>query len=424
MKELKATILEARVTFRLRPFRIPLVLSSGPITEITEAEAQARVRVGDREGAGRGVIYLSDLWAWLHPDLSHAHRDSRMRQLCEQIAANLPALCGGEPEHPLELGLRLQQSVHRLELPDDPPLLARSVCLSPFDAAIHDAVGQALNRSAFDLYEDDTPLPSADALFPEEGAARAIARTIQPPQSALTAWLVVGTNESLDLMRFWIQERGYHAFKLKLSGKNSVTDVTRTIEVYRAAQALGVRAPRICVDSNCANLNADSVMEYLLRLWASAPDVYDALEYLEQPTGRDIAAHAFDWRPVTAMKPVILDEGLIGFDQMPLARDQGWSGFAIKTCRGHSFSLVAAAWARARGLLLAQQDLTNPGISAIHSFLMAARLHPFNGIELNSPQYTPDANRDWLPRLAPLFEPTDGFHRLPGDIPAGLGTTL
>ena len=424
MKQLSAAILDAQVTFRLRPFRVPLVLSSGPITEITEAQAQVRVRVGDQEGAGRGVIYLSDLWAWPHPDLSHAHRDSRMRQVCEQIAADLHALCGDEPQHPLELGLRLQQSVHQLPLPDDPPPLARSVCLSPFDAAIHDAVGQALNRSAFALYDDNPPLPSADALFPGGGAAKAIAQALRPPLPALTAWLVVGTTEPLDSMRFWIEERGYHAFKLKISGKNSVTDVTRTIEVYREAQSFGVRAPRLCVDSNCANPDADSVKDYLLRLQAEAPEVYDALEYLEQPTGRDIAVHACDWRSVTPMKPVILDEGLTAFDQMPLARQQGWSGFAIKTCKGHSFSLVAAAWARRHDLLLAQQDLTNPGLSAIHSFLMAARLHPFNGIELNSPQYTPDANHDWLPRLAPLFEPSDGFHRLPGDPPAGLGTTL
>jgi hypothetical protein len=35
----------------------------------------------------------------------------------------------------------------------DVPFLAGSVCLSPFDAAVHDAVGRALGRSAFRLYE-------------------------------------------------------------------------------------------------------------------------------------------------------------------------------------------------------------------------------------------------------------------------------
>jgi L-alanine-DL-glutamate epimerase-like enolase superfamily enzyme len=410
--------------FRLRPFRVPLVLSSGPITEITEAEAEVVIRVNGGEAKGRGVIYLSDLWAWPDADLSHAHRDGRMQELCRQIAIDLRDLCGGEPFHPLELGLRLHKAVHSLELPDAMPILARSVCLSPFDAALHDAVGQALERSAFALYEDDASLPSADAYFPQKGAAKAIAQTLLPPQSALTAWLIVGTTEPLDSMAGWIRDRRYHAFKLKLSGKDNTTDIARTIEVYRAARSLGVEAPRLCVDSNCANPDAASVLDYLLRLRREDADVYNSLEYVEQPTGRDIAKHAYDWHEVTALKPVVLDEGLTEFGCLERAYEQGWGGFALKTCKGQSFSLIAAAWARERDLLLVQQDLTNPGMAAVHSFLMAAHLHPSNGIELNSPQYTPDANNDWLPRLSSLFAPTDGCHRLPGGIPVGLGTTL
>ena len=422
--ELATRILAARVSFRPRPFRVPLVLSSGPISEITEAEAEVTVRVAGREGTGRGVIYLSDLWAWPDPARSHAHRERRMQELCTRIADRLSELCGGDPAHPLELGLRLHEAVLTLALSDSMPPLARAVCLSPFDAALHDAVGQAQQRSAFAFYEEPVALPSADAYFPDGGAAQAIARTLQPPQSALTAWLVVGTTEPLDRMADWVQKRGYHAFKLKLGGKESATDAARTIEVYRTARSLGVAAPRLCVDSNCANPDAESVREYLLRLRAADTATYDSLEYIEQPTGRDIALHAYDWRPVTALKPVFLDEGLTDFDHMERAAEQGWSGFALKTCKGQSFSLVAAAWAKARGLLLAQQDLTNPGLAAIHAYLMAAHLHTANGIELNAPQYTPDANTDWLPRLKPLLEPTDGYHRLPGGVPIGLGTGL
>jgi L-alanine-DL-glutamate epimerase-like enolase superfamily enzyme len=424
VKELAARILDARVSFRQQPFRVPLILSSGPISEITSAEAAVTVRVHGREGTGRGVIYLSDLWAWPDPVLSHVRREGRMRELCERTASDLPTLCGGEPEHPLELGLRLHEAVSSLEWPDTPPLLARAVCLSPFDAALHDAVGQALQRSAFTFYEEAVALPSADAYFPAGGAARAISRALQPPRAALTAWMVVGASEPRDEIQRWIQERGYHAFKLKLGGKNNLADADLTVAVYRMARSLGVESPRLCVDSNCANPDAASVCDYLLRLQAADPAAYEALEYVEQPTGRDIAIHAYDWHPVTALKPVLLDEGLTDFDQMKRAAKQGWSGFALKTCKGHSFTLVAAAWAKERGLLLAQQDLTNPGLAAIHSYLMAAHLPACNGLELNSPQYTPDANDSWLPRLKALFEPTDGYHRLPGDTPVGLGTTL
>jgi L-alanine-DL-glutamate epimerase-like enolase superfamily enzyme len=446
-----ARILSARVSFVLRNFRTPLLLSSGPIHTITEARAEVRVRVDGREAVGRGSIYLSDLWAWPDPRLSHDVRDSAMRALCDAIAAQLPALCGGEAEHPLEMGLRLHDAVMRIrlprarppksgedgapavgiaaEMPDDReaemPPLARAVCLSPFDAAIHDAVGHALGISAFAFYNEPVAVPTADAYFPEQGAIPAIAAALHPPRRSLAAWLVVGTGEGAEAdLAPWIRDRGYHAFKLKLSGTDNAVDAARTISVYRAAKALGVPLPRLCVDSNCANPDADSVQDYLERLRAEAPDAYAALEYVEQPTGRDIAAMRFDWRRVAALKPVLLDEGLTELEQMELAHQQGWSGFAIKTCKGHSFSLVAVAWARQRGMRIAMQDLTNPGLAAIHAFLCAAHLPVINGIELNSPQFTPDANSDWLPRLAPLFEPRNGYHRLPDNTVHGLGSTL
>lgn len=420
---METRILDAKVEFIPRCLRTPLILSSGPITAVTEARAEVVARVGEREGVGRSSIYLSDLWAWPDPLLSHEMRDSRMRALCETIAARLPALCGGEPAHPLELGLRLHDSVERLAVADDPPALARAVCLSPFDAALHDAAGQARGESAFALYRESVSLPSADPYFPEEGAAAAVARTLMPPRNALAAWLVVGSSDSEAEVAPWIRERGYRAFKLKIHGHDNAADAARTAAVYRAARACGAEAPRLCVDSNCANPDAESVRDYLERLRAADAEAFAALEYIEQPTGRDIAAHRFDWRLVTALKPVLLDEGLTSLDVMETAAEQGWSGFALKTCKGHSFALTAAAWAHRRGLRLALQDLTNPGLSAVHAFLFAAHVPTMNGVELNSPQFTPDANAAWLPRLNSLFAPTDGLHRLPGGVPVGLGST-
>jgi len=118
------------------------------------------------------------------------------------------------------------------------------------------------------------------------------------------------------------------------------------------------------------------------------------------------------------------DDGVTGPELMPEALRQGWSGFALKTCKGHSFTLVAAAWAKRQGMPVAMQDLTNPGYSAIHSFLVAAHLDTMNGIELNSPQYTPAANAEWLPRRSDLFQVRDGKHHLPVDSFVGLGSDL
>ena len=239
----------------------------------------------------------------------------------------------------------------------------------------------------------------------------------------MPAWLVVGAGDSLtdDVARV-VRERGYQCFKLKLLGRDNAADVARTIEVFHAVQEQGVLQPRLSVDSNEANPDAASVLDYLETLRAADPAAFAALEYLEQPTARDITRHAYDWRAVAKLKPVLLDEGLTSLELLDIALAQGWSGLALKTCKGHSFALVAAAWARAHGLMLALQDLTNPGVAAIHAALFAAHIPMQNGVELNSPQFTPAANGTYLPRLSGLFEPREGAHRLPSPLPDGLGS--
>jgi hypothetical protein len=127
---------------------------------------------------------------------------------------------------------------------------------------------------------------------------------------------------------------------------------------------------------------------------------------------------------VSARKPVLVDEGLTGLDVLPHVEEQGWSGICLKTCKGHSFNLVAGAWAHQRGLRISVQDLTNPGLAAIHSCLLAQHVPSMNGVELNSPQFTPAANEPWLAREPALFAPVDGTHGVSDPMAAGLGSAL
>lgn len=417
---MQTEILDAKVTFVPQRFAIPLIISSGEITMITEARAEVAVRLAGKEAVGRGSIYLSDLWAWPDPSLTHEQRDAVLRKLCENIAGDLWNLCGQEPVHPLELGLRLHDNVCK-ETP--PPALARAMCVSPFDAAIHDAVGIALGKSAFEFYKTPVPLPTADPYF-DGDAYSAVASIIREPKNELKAWYVVGKNDTGKDLAPWVRDRGYRCFKIKILGRDNDYDISRTVEVFRIAKSLGASNIEMSVDTNEANPDADSVLDYLRRLKATDIEAFAALQYFEQPTGRDITVHKFDWREVTRLKPVMLDEGLTSLDMMQEAEDQGWSGFALKTCKGHSFALVSAAWAKRHGLLISLQDLTNPGLAMIHSALFAAHVSTINDVELNSPQFTPTANTDWLPRLSSLFEPTGGVHRLPGKTPPGLGSTV
>lgn len=413
-------ILDAKVEFITQPLLMPLILSSGPITESTEASVEVAVEVEGKREIGRSNIYLGDLWAWPDPSLTHEQRDGVLRKLCQDIAADLKNFCGGEPAHPLELGLRLHNNVCHEKTP---PSLARAMCASPFDAAIHDAVGIALGESAFEFYKDPVSLPTADPYF-EGSACSAINDVISEPKSELKAWYLVIKNDMAEELRPWVQDRGYRCFKIKILGKDNDYDVARTIEVHGMLKELGAKNIELSVDTNEANPDAHSVLDYLQRLKAIDAETYSAFQYFEQPTGRDITVHKFDWRDVTKLKPVMLDEGLTSLALMQEAKDQGWSGFALKTCKGHSFALVAAAWARQNGMLLSMQDLTNPGLSMIHAALFAAHVHTINDVELNSPEFTPAANESFLPRLSGLFDPHRGVHMLPEKVPVGLGSKL
>jgi L-alanine-DL-glutamate epimerase-like enolase superfamily enzyme len=420
-------ILDVSISFCSQRLATPLRLSSGVIEELTQATVTVHGTAGGQRATGRGTVYLSDLWAWPDHSLSHLQRDGALRQLCESLVAEVPKYFRNVKLHPFELGLQL----HHLACHDDlaiepsPPVLARAMCASPFDAAIHDAAGQALDRSAFALYDEAVALPSADTYFPEGGACRAIRDVIRPPRLKLPAWYIVGIEERLETsLVSAIQRHGYECFKLKLTGRDNGLDVARTVEVYRVAKASGARHVWLTVDTNEANPSVESVVEYLEQLQATDREAFGALAYLEQPTSRDIRKHPFDWRPVAKYVPVMIDEGLTDLDVLAEAERQGYGGLALKTCKGHSMLLVCAAWAHRHGMPVSLQDLTNPGIGLIHAALVGAHLPTINGAELNSPQFTPGANREFAKRLPELFEPRDGVHRLPREIPTGLGSGL
>jgi L-alanine-DL-glutamate epimerase-like enolase superfamily enzyme len=420
-------VVSASVSFHPQKLVTPLVLSTGTIEELIEARATVTIEtVAGKRAEGRGSIYLSDLWAWPDLQYSHERRVHELLALTSKIATGCGEIAFGETLHPLELGLRLHHwAVKELAAEIPMPAMARAMCASPFDAAIHDATGIALGRSSFDLFDENVPIPSADDYFPHGGVIEAICRVIRPMRKNLSAWLVVSKSDLLpEMISNAYAKSGYRCFKLKITGRDNYEDVRLTIDVHRAAQCIGVEKPTIVIDSNEANPDAASVLDYLERLESLDCEAYRALAYIEQPTARDIANAPFDWRPVAERKPVLLDEGLSDLSVLAVARQQGWSGFALKTCKGHSMLLVAAAWAHSHRMQLSLQDLTNPGLALIHSALVGAHLPTLNGAELNSPQFTSAANEDFIPRLGSLFTPRNGLHYLPVNVPDGLGSVL
>jgi hypothetical protein len=86
----------------------------------------------------------------------------------------------------------------------------------------------------------------------------------------------------------------------------------------------------------------------------------------------------------------------------------GYTGAALKACKGQSQSLLLAAAAQKFGMFLCVQDLTCPGASLLHSAGLAAHVPGVAAIESNARQYMPAANALWLPRFPGIFRVTDG----------------
>jgi L-alanine-DL-glutamate epimerase-like enolase superfamily enzyme len=186
-----------------------------------------------------------------------------------------------------------------------------------------------------------------------------------------------------------------------------VTAVERVAVEAQAAR--GCRAWNYSLDFNEKCPNVQYVLDFLARLQEQSPHALDRVQYIEQPTHRDLRSYPENRMHAAArIKPVVIDESLIDFESLQLAREQGYSGVALKACKGHSEALLMGAAAQKYNLFLCVQDLTCIGASFLHSASLAARIPTIAAIEGNGRQYCPAGNRGWDDRFPGMFRITDG----------------
>ena len=129
------------------------------------------------------------------------------------------------------------------------------------------------------------------------------------------------------------------------------------------------------------------------RLRDEAPRLYGMLLYVEQPFPYDLEACPIDVHSVSARKPLFLDESAHDWRLVRLGRELGWTGVALKTCKTQTGALLSACWAKAHGMSLMVQDLTNPMLAQIPHMLLAAQVGTIMGVETNAMQFYPEASR-------------------------------
>src|SRR5437773_419123 len=211
----------------------------------------------------------------------------------------------------------------------------------------------------------------------------------------------------------WIRFNGLTNLKIKLNGDQVEWDIDRVLTVDRVTEETQkqrhVAKWVYSLDFNEKCPNVDYLIDFLRRVKEKAPACFDRIQYVEQPTARDLKSHRDqDMHKASALKPVVIDESLTDIENLMLSREMGYTGAALKACKQQSQAMLMAAIGQKHKMFLCVQDLTCPGASLIHSASIAARVPTVAAIEANSRQYCPVANKGWDERFPGIFKITDG----------------
>jgi L-alanine-DL-glutamate epimerase-like enolase superfamily enzyme len=451
MAEGRATdvrIKDVEIDFESHAYRAPIKFGGNVVRDVVVLNVAMTVenRAG-QVATGLGSMPLGNVWAFPPHKVGAADSLVAMRELAHRVA-DVTRDCSATG-HPVDLMVALEplylEEAERLSrernLAEPLPKLATLVVGSPFDAAAFDAFGKAAGIHAFHGLSADFMSRDLSAYLNDEFRGRYLDRYVaDAPKTTTPLYHLAGALDPLtagenpepladgwpETLDDWIAADGLTHLKIKLNGDDLDWDVDRVVAVDAvAAEAQRRRGQASWVYSLDFNERAESV-EYLItcleRIRERAAAAFDRIAYIEQPTARDLKAHPENkMHKAAEIKPVVIDESLVDFESLLLAREQGYTGVALKACKGQSQSLLMAAAAQHYRMFLCVQDLTCPGRSFVHSAGLAAWIPPVTAIEGNSRQYCPGANEGWRQRLPDVFTVKEGAIRTAGLTAPGLG---
>ncbi|MBN2271864.1 MAG: hypothetical protein JXN61_14700 [Sedimentisphaerales bacterium] len=400
--------------------RVPLKFGPETLTSVICARACMTVKDANGKTAqGWGETPLSVQWAW--PSASpYGDRCEAMQRFCKMLAQAWAEF--DKQGHPIELGSAFIESVlpgllerlnsKRGQQAEPMPWLAALVCCSAFDLALHDAYGCLLERDVYATYTSEFMNTDLAGLIKSaEGAnvsfdGKYPADFLEfPAPKALPAWHLVGGKDLLDeseltgkepddgypvLLPDWIERDGLTCLKVKLRGNDAIWDYDRLVKVGHTAIERGVLW--LTSDFNCTVTDPAYVNDILDRLIVEHPRIYQMILYVEQPFPYDLEENQIDVHSVSARKPLFMDESAHDWKLIRLGRDLGWTGVALKTCKTQTGAILSLCWAKAHGMTLMVQDLTNPMLAQIPHVCLAAHAGTIMGVETNAMQFYPAAS--------------------------------
>ncbi|QDV64714.1 hypothetical protein Pan14r_24110 [Crateriforma conspicua] len=425
-------------------YRTPMKFGGRVVNDVTVASVDCQAETSIGSATGFGSMTMGVAWAWPDPDLTADQKLEIVLELMERLVElfNDSALAG----HPLDICHQLAEQRSAIAdqiymergLGETIPELAILLAASPIEAAIFDAHGKSNGQSSYALLGRDHLPGDLSRFLGDDYRNVFLDELIRPqPVDQLPLYHLVGALDPLtdadvqtpvsdglpETLGQWIQRNGLTHLKIKLDGDDLQWDADRVARVHAVATQtrpdLG-DGWSFSLDFNERCRDEDYVLQMLDLLQRDAPEALRCVGYIEQPTHRDLTRRpAITMHRVAESLPVVIDESLVDLHSLRTAIAQGYSGIALKACKGHCEAILLGAVAVREGLYLCVQDLTCVGASLLHSASLAAHIPGVTAIESNGRQYCPQGNQRWMEGFGEFFEIRDG--RVPTARLAGPG---
>jgi L-alanine-DL-glutamate epimerase-like enolase superfamily enzyme len=435
-KKSDACIERISCSYEEHAFRAPLKFARTVVNRATILTVHCTVRTrAGKLATGFGTMPLNYTFSFPSEKLSDPARLAAMKALAEDITTITGSFEAFS--HPIDIHWQLAplylkaaaDLTRRLQLVDPIPKLCTLVTAAAFDAAIHDAYGKAQGLNCFHTYGPEFMNHDLSHYLGAEyqgeypsGYIRSEPRARMPLCHLISAVDPIEEGDNTrpirdglpETLSQWIHFNGLKSFKIKLNGNDLQWDLERVLHIDRvtsqAQKKRGIQDWAYVLDFNEKCLDVGYYLTFLRRLKDKLPKAFERVEYVEQPTARDLAAHPENaMHEAARLRPVVIDESLVDVDSLLLARRLGWTGAVVKSPKGLTHMIMVASAARKQGIFLAGGDMSCPGAALIQTASLQARVPGLTSVEANARQFLPAANKAWEPRFPGMFRISDGM---------------
>ncbi|MGB7347840.1 MAG: mandelate racemase/muconate lactonizing enzyme family protein [Pirellulaceae bacterium] len=407
-------------------YRTPMKFGGRVVTDVTVLSADCDAQSGVGTGRGLGSMTMGVAWAWPDPAVDGETKLSVVIELASRLAKMY--MQADQAGHPLHICCRNNDARAKIAadlatergIQGGIPGLAVLLAASPIEAAIFDAHGKAAGASSYELLSRKHLSGDLSQYLGDDYQGVYLDQLIsKTPTASLPLYHLVGALDPLtqadvtepvddglpETLTQWIDRNELTHLKVKLNGDDLDWDVQRVARIYQTAIAARSGTWAFSLDFNERCDDEAYVLALLEQLQATEPNAMPCIAYIEQPTHRDLESHPeITMHEVAKQLPVVIDESLIDLKSLRTAIQQGYSGIALKACKGHAEALLLGAVAVHENLFLCVQDLTCVGASLLHSASLAAHIPGVTAVESNGRQYSPRGNERWMKDFGEFFE--------------------